>query len=268
MHLPPSSPPAAQLLPEQRQRLILTRLAAGGRVLAVDLARECGISDDTIRRDMRELAAAGLCERVYGGVLPRSAASGPISQRHDQDQARKLALAAAAVGLLRQDQLLLIDAGSTNTAIASLLPDDLGLTVVTNAPAIAAVLAGRRGIALVVIGGPVDWRSGASLGARAVRELNTLRADLCFLGVCALDPAGGASAFDCEESEFKRAAVAASASVAVAVSNAKLGTGAPFAVAGPGAIAHLIVEHDAAPASLAGVERERTRIHFAGPPRA
>lgn len=268
MMMPAPSPLAALLLPEQRQRLILTRLAAGGRVLAVELAREFGISEDSIRRDMRELAAAGLCERVYGGVLPRSPAGGPIAQRQDQGQARKLALAAAAVGLLRQDQLILIDAGSTNAAIASLLPDDLGLTVVTNAPAIAAVLAARRGIALVVIGGPVDWRSGASLGARAVRELATLRADLCFLGVCALDAAAGATGFGCEESEFKRAAVAASASVAVAATNDKLGTGAPFAVAAAGAIAHLIVEHDADPAKLAGFDQAATRIHPARPPHA
>ncbi|MBJ7310201.1 DeoR/GlpR family DNA-binding transcription regulator [Rugamonas sp. CCM 8940] len=254
---------SAVRLPEERQRLIVERLAGGGRVLAAELAREFGISEDTVRRDMRELAAAGLCERVYGGVLPLSPASGPLVQRQEQARPRKLALAAAALPLLRQGQLLLIDAGSTNGAIAELLPDNLGLSVATNSPAIAALLAPRRGIGLIVIGGQVDWRSGASLGARAVRDVAALRADLCFLGACSVDARRGIGGFSLEEAEFKQAAVAASDAVAVAVTNEKIGTGAPYDVAAMRQIAYLLVEHDADPARLASFYGEATQVRVA-----
>lgn len=260
------SPSASVRLPEERQRLIVERLAGGGRVLAAELAREFGISEDSVRRDMRELAAAGLCERVYGGVLPLSPASGPLPQRQLQARPRKLALAATAVRLLAPGSLLLIDAGSTNEAIAALLPDTLQLTVVTNSPAIAAVLAPRRGIALILVGGPVDWRSGGALGARAVREVGALRADLCFLGACAADARHGIAGFSYEEVEFKQACIAASATVVVASTNDKLGTGGPYAVAPMRAITHLVVEHDAGPARLHSFYGEATRVHVAAPP--
>ncbi|NRR32144.1 DeoR/GlpR transcriptional regulator [Oxalobacteraceae bacterium] len=253
-------------LPEERQRVIVERLRGGGRVLAADLAREFGISEDTIRRDMRELAAAGLCERVYGGVLPLSPASGPLTQRQEQARPRKLALAARCIELLQPGQLILIDAGSTNSAIAELLPDSLRLTVVTNAPSIAALLAPRRGIETIVIGGPVDWRTGASIGSRAVRDVSALRADLCFLGACSVDARRGLGGFGFEEAEFKQAAIAASNAVAVAITNDKIGTGAPYGIASMQAIAHMVVEYDADAERLKPFYGEATQVHLAGAP--
>ena len=60
----------------ERQGVISERLRLNGRVLAAELALEFGVSEDTVRRDLREMAAAGLCERVYGGALPVSPAPG------------------------------------------------------------------------------------------------------------------------------------------------------------------------------------------------
>ena len=62
----------APVSPEERRRLLLHRLSVDGRLIAADLARELRISEDTIRRDLRELAAAGLVQRVHGGALPPS----------------------------------------------------------------------------------------------------------------------------------------------------------------------------------------------------
>ncbi|MDR3514260.1 MAG: DeoR/GlpR family DNA-binding transcription regulator [Azospirillaceae bacterium] len=256
--------PSPPLMPEERQQVILTRLAAGSRVLAADLAREFGTSEDTIRRDMRELAGAGRCRRVYGGVLPLAPAPRPLAEREGEATARKDALAWVAAGLVVPGQTLIIDAGSTNAAIARALPTGLGITVVTNAPAIATTLLDRPGIAVVMIGGPVDRTIGGSIGARAVRDLALLRADLCFLGTCALDAEAGAAVFCFEDADFKRAVVAASTAVAIAVTSDKLGTTAPHIILDARAVTHLIVEADADPAALAGFDRTTTHIHSAG----
>ena len=91
------------------------------------------------------MAAAGQCRRVYGGALPLSPASGPLAARLAEAPERKAALGRAAAALARPGQVLLIDAGSTNAAIARALPAGLGVTVATNAPDIAADLVGRPG---------------------------------------------------------------------------------------------------------------------------
>ena len=69
------------MLAAQRRELLLDRLRADGRLVAKDLAAELGISEDSIRRDLRELAAAGLCQRVYGGALPVRPRSADYARR-------------------------------------------------------------------------------------------------------------------------------------------------------------------------------------------
>jgi len=257
---------SSEVFPDERQRIILARLARDGRVLAAELAREFRTSEDTIRRDLRDLAGAGQCRRVYGGALPLSPAFGSWADRRAEATERKAALGSACAALvrprLRAGAVLFLDAGSTNLAIARALPLDRDVTVVTNAPEIAAALTGQRGIELVVIGGRIDPRSGAAVGARALRDLRELRADLAILGACAVSAEAGIAAFGAEEAEFKRAVAARSASVAAAVLNDRLGTIAPFAIGPASTIAHLVVEADAPEsevASLAGIGVEICR---------
>jgi len=250
-------------LPDERQQIIIERLARRGRVLAGDLAREFATSEDTIRRDLREMAAAGKCRRVYGGALPLSPASGPLAERRSEAPERKAALGRAAAALVRSGQVVFFDAGSTNAAIARALPADLDLTVATNAPDIAADLVGRRGIELIVIGGRVDPRSGAALGARALRDARQIRVDLAFLGACAVDVRAGVAAFDAEEAEFKRLIAERAKAVVAAVTTDKLATAAPFAVAPISRLTHLVVEADAPERALAPLRRTGVSVHRA-----
>ena len=124
-------PTPDEALPQERQPWIVNRLRSHGRVVTLELAGLFRVSEDSVRRDLRELAAQGLCKRVYGGALPLSAASTPLKQRRTEAGGRKQALARRAVSLVRRGQVLLIDAGSTNAAIAAALPENFGLTVVT-----------------------------------------------------------------------------------------------------------------------------------------
>lgn len=252
-------------MPDERQRQILEHLTRAGRVLAVDLAMQFGISEDTARRDLRELAAAGLCRRVYGGALPLSSASGTIVQREGEQTTRKAALGRTAAALvaraMQPHEVLFLDAGSTNIAIARALPPDLHVTIVTNAPHVAAALAPLKSIELILIGGRVSPRCGAALGARALRDLGAIRIDLALLGACAVDAAAGLSAFDLEDAEFKQAVAQASTVVATTSTNEKLGTSASFRIMPASRLTHLVLEADAPEALAAPFRALGIQLH-------
>jgi DeoR/GlpR family transcriptional regulator of sugar metabolism len=256
---------ALDLLLHERQTFILRRLNAEGRVLAATLAQELSISEDTIRRDLREMAAAGLCRRVYGGALPPDAEPSRLSERLTLEPERKAALAQAAVKLIEAGTTVFIDSGSTNLAIARALPVGLRLTVITNAPGVAAALVDRREIDVILLGGKLDHRTGAVIGARAVADAETFRPDLCVLGSCGFHVDAGISAEDFDEAEFKRAIARRSRGVLAAITNAKLGAAAPFEVWPVGERDQIVLEHDADPAQAQAIRRRGTRVALAAP---
>jgi DeoR/GlpR family transcriptional regulator of sugar metabolism len=235
----------------ERQSVISERLRTKGRVLAAQLAAEFGVSEDTVRRDLREMAAAGLCERVYGGALPVSPAGGSLRQRMAVAVGRKELLARAAVSEIPAGSTVFFDAGSTNLAIAGALPADLSITAATNAPVIAAALIDKPAVDVILIGGMVDRQTGGALGAKALRDMESLSPDLCVLGACGVDIEAGITTFGFEDAEFKRFATAKSRKVLVAATSEKFGTAAPHSVLPLAHCECLVVEHDADPAMLA-----------------
>ena len=250
-------------MPAERQKEILARIRKDGRVLATDLAREFSTSEDTIRRVLRDLAAEGLCARVYGGALAISPASGTILQRRRQAVDRKLALGQKLASIIRPGQFVFIDAGSTNLAVARSLPKITGLTVATHDPTIAAVLADRTDLTLITIGGQVNPIVGAAVDGRALRQILELRPELLLLGVCAIDADDGLTAFHGEDAQMKRALLERSGSVAIAVLNDKLSASAPFQVGAVDVIADLVVEADAPKQVVLGFESRGMRVHRA-----
>lgn len=232
-------------LPSERRLLIQRRLDVAGRVSASDLAQEFQTSEDTIRRDLREMAAAGLCTKVYGGALPPASALASIETRDRLEPDTKAMLAKLAVGFLTPGQLVAIDAGSTNLAIARALPRGMALSVVSNAPAVASVLAERPEIDLHLLGGRYDSRSGAVLGTRTCRQAAELRPHLVFVGACAVDATRGVTAFSPEEADLKQVLVESAAVVVTVATADKLGKSATFAVVSADRLDHLITEANA-----------------------
>jgi len=252
------------MLTDQRHQLIRDRLAAEGSVLAGELAGLFGVSEDTVRRDLRELAKAGLCRRVYGGaVVAAPFATTPVGLRASHAVEEKARLARATVALLARGQTLFIDSGTTNAAIARAIPRDLDLTVATNSLEVASALSEHALIELIVLGGRLDRHLGACVGADTLAAVAQLGADLFILGSCGLDASRGVTAFDSAEAEVKRAMARNSAGIVIAVTNDKLATAAPYRVAGAEAIRHLVVEKTASPVILADFERQGAEIHFA-----
>ncbi|MEW6633988.1 MAG: DeoR/GlpR family DNA-binding transcription regulator [Pseudomonadota bacterium] len=252
------------MLTEERHQQIRDRLAAEGKVLAGELASRFGVSEDTVRRDLRELAKAGQLRRVYGGAIaPAPFAAATIGQRGNHAIEEKLRLAKVSAGLLAAGQSLFIDGGTTNEAVARAIPRDIELTVATNSLGVASALADHTAIRLIVLGGRYVPDLGTCVGGDTLAAVAQLSADLFFLGSCGLDVSRGVTAFDSAEAEVKRAMARNSAGIVIAVTNDKLATAAPYRVAAPDAIRHLIVEKTAPEAILADFGRLGVEIHFA-----
>lgn len=253
-------------LPFDRRQQIAGRLLRGETVTATALATEFQVSEDAIRRDLRALTAEGVCKRVYGGALPLSPASSSIHVRSGEDIGRKRALARAALELVREGQTLFLDTGSTNRQLAAELPQDAGLTVVTNSVPVAAALMDCPGIALVVIGGCVDTTIGGCVGARSIAEMQRFRIDLCFLGTCAISIEHGIAGFNMADVDFKRGLIEVSAETALMLTNVKLETVAPHRIGWVTDIDHLVVEHDAPASIVAALRGAGTAVRTADTP--
>ena len=254
---------ARDLMPAERQKEILERIRKDGRVLAAELAREYSTSEDTIRRVLRDLAAQGLCARVYGGALAISPASGDALQRRGEAIERKLALGEKLASIIQPGQFVFMDIGSTNLAAAKSLAKEMGVTVATHDPAIAAVLADRTDLTLITIGGQVNPRIGAAVDGQALRQILDLRPDLLLLGTCAIDAEDGIAAFHGEDAQMKRCLIERSGSIAIAALNEKLSVSAPFHVAGVDVISDLVAEVDAPKQVMSAFELKGIRVHQA-----
>jgi DeoR/GlpR family transcriptional regulator of sugar metabolism len=218
------------MLAAQRRDLLLERLRTDGRIIAKDLAVELGISEDSIRRDLRELAAAGLCQRVYGGALPASPAVADYTARQQVAVPGKQRVAAAAAALVEPDTAVILDGGTTALAVVHALPLDLRATVVTHSPTVASALAHHRDVEVYLIGGRLFKHSMVACGAAAMEATRGLHADLFLLGVTGVHPEAGLTTGDADEAAMKRALARQAADTYVLASSEKIGTASRFTV--------------------------------------
>jgi len=218
------------MLAAERHALLLDRLARDGKVVAKDIATELGLSDDSVRRDLRELAAAGLCQRVYGGALPVSAATAQYAERTLVQPDSKNRVAAGAARLIVPGSTVILDGGTTTLAVVHALPDDLSATVITHSPTIAAALVPHQGIEVYLLGGRLFKHSAVTCGAAAVEAAQAVSADLFLLGVTGVHPTAGLTTGDVEEAAMKRALAARAADTYVLASAEKIGAASPYRV--------------------------------------
>ncbi len=231
-------------IPLARRDHIAQRLARGEAVVAGALAAEFSVSEDAVRRDLRALAAQGLCRRVYGGALPLgpvAPGARPLVARLHEDREPKLALARAAAGLVQPGEFVFLDTGRTNLLLAECLPEDQGLRVATNSVDIAAAVLRRGDLPLLMVGGSVDADVGGCVDASAVQAVAALAIDRCYLGACALSAPGGIGVHHHADALFKRALLAASRQCVAMLTADKLQARAPHRVAPSHRLHHILV---------------------------
>ncbi len=153
------------MLASQRKQQILQILTEEKQVMSGELSQRFNVSEDSIRRDLRELAAEGKLQRVHGGALPVSAAIAPIETRKSVQIDSKQAVARAAAAMIQPGQVVIVDGGTTTAAMIGFLPADLSCTVVTHSPGIAVALVDHPRIEVILLGGRVFKHSVVAVGA-------------------------------------------------------------------------------------------------------
>jgi DeoR/GlpR family transcriptional regulator of sugar metabolism len=248
------------MLRAQRQEWLVDRLRRDGRLVAKDIAVELDVSEDSVRRDLRELAAAGLCQRVYGGALPVSPAMADYATRREVAVASKERVAAAAAVLVRPGGVAILDGGTTTLAVVAALPRDLEATIVTHSPTIATALADHAGVEVQVLGGRLFRHSMVTCGAAAVEAAQGISADVFLLGVTGVHHEAGLTTGDADEAAMKRALSRRAADTFVLASAEKVGAASPFLVLPISDVSGIVTDAPADDPTIARIAATHTRV--------
>ncbi|WP_368543201.1 DeoR/GlpR family DNA-binding transcription regulator [Enterobacter soli] len=248
------------MLTSQRKQLILEKLAAQGQVLSRELSVQFDVSEDTIRRDLRELAAEGRLQRVHGGALPSSSAVAPFAERKSVKPDAKKNVARAGARLISEGQVVIVDGGTTTAELLTFLPQDLRITVVTHSPGIALGLVEHPTIEVILIGGRLYKHSVVAVGAAAIEGINNIHADIFFMGVTGIHPDAGLTTGDYEEACIKRAFSGRAAETIVLASPEKINAASPFAIGDLSLINTVVVERDTDPAWVKAVREKGVSV--------
>jgi DeoR/GlpR family transcriptional regulator of sugar metabolism len=213
------------MLAQQRQAAILDLVRHHGGVRVSQLVRQFGVSDMTIRRDLEALADRGLVDKVHGGATiigPGSTEEPGFDAKSVRQRAEKAAIAARAAALVEPGTAVALSAGTTTAALACLLVEVPGLTVVTNSIPVADALyhSGRNDQTVVLTGG-TRTPSDALAGPVAEAAITSLNVDVLFLGVHGMSPRTGFTTPNLTEAGTNRLLVAAARRLVVLADHTK-----------------------------------------------
>jgi DeoR family fructose operon transcriptional repressor len=193
------------VLSDVRHTKIIEWLNLHGSAKVSDLSKELQVTEKTIRDDLEKLESKGLLRRVHGGAMLIEDADSmlPIARRRGRQHPEKQQIAAEASKLIRDGQIVLLDAGSTTLELAKLIVQRR-LTVITNDTKIAGELAESNDIELCVLGGYRRKGTYTLIGPSALETMKELNVDIAFLGCTGIDLQRGVSIFHQEEAELKK----------------------------------------------------------------
>ncbi len=236
------------MTPHERRARIAELVMARGRQSVEHLADEFDVSPETIRRDLARLSEEGRVRKVHGGALQAGPqvglhAEGSFDERMVEDAPAKAAIAARLAQIVRPGETLFIDTGSTTLAAARALAAVPGLTIVTNAHAIAAAFDSHAHV--YALGGRYRTDNRQTVGPVAIEEIGRFQADRAILTVAALDCDAGATDSDFDEAQVARAMIANARQTVVLAAAAKFDRRAAFQVCRSSEIDLLVT--DAAP---------------------
>lgn len=233
--------PNSTMLKQERHAYIIKQINLHNKVLSSQLSVELQVSEDTIRRDLAELADSGEIIKVHGGALSKSYHfSNHNKSVYAQDL--KIDIAKKAVRLIKDNMVVLTEAGTTMMEMVKLIPASLQATFFTVSPLIALELAERPLLTVILLGGQMDMSSQICIGEKPVSELADIRVDICFLGANAIDAKQGLTELDWKVVQVKKAMIRASSKLAVLTISEKLNTVQKMNLCSPLAIDYLITE--------------------------
>lgn len=231
------------MLKKERQTFILHQVNLHNKVLSTTLSSEMNVSEDTIRRDLQELADEGRLVKVHGGALSCSFQNMlPAEEVYALD--RKRIIAHKAISLIQDGMFVYTSGGTTIIELAKLLPHGLKATFLSGSvPALFEYMK-HPGLDIIIIGDRLSKNSRISVGGDAIQQIKQFRADLCILGINAIDAEAGITDNDLEVVQIKRAMIESAKKVVCVTIQEKLNTIQPIQICSPSCIDLLITEED------------------------
>lgn len=215
------------MLADERRRAILQLVKKQGSAAVEDLVKHFNVSAVTLRADLGQLAREGALVRSYGGAMVHEEQSGdyPLAVKNSRHQAEKTRIATAAVRLIKPHQTVILDSGSTSTALARAIKRENFdvLTVITHALHIAQEFLTSSKISVIMIGGIMRHVSGSFVGPQAEYLLRALHADHFFLGIDGLDNDLNLSTPDLLEAQLNTIMMQRSSETTVIADASKMG---------------------------------------------
>ena len=197
------------MLKKERQEFILHQLNLHNKILCADLSNMMGVSDDTIRRDLQELAQEDKLIKVHGGALSKSFHTA-FDRKMVYNLEDKHIIAQKTAALVQSGMYILTSGGTSILEFAKSLDPNLNATFFTCSLNAAIEFAHHPSIEVVMIGDKVSKDSMLTTGASAVQTIESIQADLCILGINSLDTQFGLSENDWEVVQIKKAMINAS----------------------------------------------------------
>ena len=238
------------MLKEERQTFIIHQINLHNKVLSSDLSVQLNVSEDTIRRDLNELAESGKVLKVYGGALSKSFQY-PFRESPVYARDAKKQLVGKALGLLQNGMTVLAGGGTTMLEFARAVPEHLQCTFFTVSPLVALELTERTKADVILIGGQLSRNTNICIGAQVINQLTEIRADLCLLGANSIAVEEGITDSDWEVVQVKKAMLRSANKTAILSIAEKLNSTQKMKVCNLNAIAHLVTDLDPAHPNMA-----------------
>ena len=229
------------MLKEERQDFIIRQISIHNKVLSSDLSSMLKVSEDTVRRDLNELAKDGKVMKVFGGALSKTFHY-PFQQSEVYAHEQKKQIAKKAVGLLKDGMVVLAGGGTVMIELAKMIPKNLKGTFFTVSPLVALEVAERSTVEVILVGGKLERNSYVCTGASVISQLAELRVDLCFIGTNGLSIREGVTDFDWEVVQVKKAMMKSAQKTALLTISEKFGTDQKMQVCKLNSIDYLITE--------------------------
>ena len=245
-----------------RQKQISELIAQRGECSIEELVERFGVSGMTIRRDLQTLADQGKVIRTHGGAAMAERVSFEFKflSRVRDNQLAKEAIAVAAAAQVKDGESVMLDSGTTTLELAKRLRPRQGLTIITSSLPIAAQLQYDQQIEVLLLGGRLRASSPDLAGAITESNLETLRADVAFLGADAIDRQGGVFQESPEVARMLTRMAASAGRVYVVADGSKLGKTALWRFGRLADWAALITDASADRSLLASLKKAGVRI--------
>ncbi len=259
--------PAANAISNQREQEILRELRlCGGSCRISYLAKTLGVSDETIRRNIKTLQASGLVKKVHGGVSLVglvSVVETPFQRRMDKHIDAKKALAAQVADVVENGASLFLDVGSTMTYVAQALQNHRDLYVVTNSITVAHTLTARNNNRVFLAGGELRALDGGAFGSDAVSFVERFNVQYAVMSVAAINASSGFMLYDVQEADISCTALKRAQISIVLADGSKFGKRAPVTILRPQDIDMLITNQEPDAPTCAMLERHDVAVTVA-----